>query len=65
MKESLTPENRKDIVKYRLERAEDSIKEAKFTYDAATVTMYMPLVENFVQSIRNRINELDPEYFMH
>ena len=139
MKETLTSENRKDIVKYRLERADDSIKEAKYTYeasmynlatnrlyyacyyaassllifdgmeasthsgvktqfsklyilndifprelgtilnvlfnlrhstdyedfinsDAATVTMYMPLVEKFVKSIRDRINTLDPEY---
>ena len=139
MKETLSPENRRDIVRYRLERAEDSIKEAKYTYDAsmynlatnrlyygcyyaasamliydgieasthsgvktqfskmyiltdvfprelgtilnvlfnlrhstdyedfinsdaATVEMYLPLVEKFVQSIRNRIDEIDPEY---
>ena len=141
MKETLSPENRRDIVRYRLERAEDSIKEAKYTYDAsmynlatnrlyytcfyaasalliydgvessthsgvktqfsklyiltdvfsrelgtilnvlfnlrystdyedfinsdaATVTLYMPRVENFVQSIRDRINYLDPEYLL-
>jgi len=32
--------------------------------DAATVTMYLPLVENFVQSIQNKIDEVDPEYLM-
>lgn len=141
MKETLSSENRKDIVRYRLERAEESIKEAKYTYeasmynlatnrlyyacyyaasallifdgveasthngvktqfsklyiltdifprelgtilnvlfnlrhstdyedfinsDAATVTMYLPLVENFVQSIQNKIDEVDPEYLM-
>ena len=141
MKETLSPENRRDIVRYRLERAEDSIKEAKYTYDAsmynlatnrlyyacfyaasalliydgveasthsgvktqfsklyiltdvfsrelgtilnilfnlrhstdyedfinsdaATVALYMPRAENFVQSIRDRINKLDPEYLL-
>ena len=141
MKETLSPENRKDIVRYRLERAEDSINEAKYTYDAsmynlatnrlyyacfyaasalliydgveasthsgvktqfsklyiltdvfsrelgtilnilfnlrhstdyedfinsdaATVALYMPRVENFVQSIRDRINQSDPEYLL-
>lgn len=88
MKETLSQENRRDIVRYRLERAEDSINEAKYTYDAsmynlatnrlrhstdyedfinsdaATVALYMPRVENFVQSIRDKINQSDPEYLL-
>lgn len=141
MKETLSQENRRDIVRYRLERAEDSINEAKYTYDAsmynlatnrlyyacfyaasallihdgveasthsgvktqfsklyiltdvfsrelgtilnilfnlrhstdyedfinsdaATVALYMPRVENFVRSIRDKINQSDPEYLL-
>ena len=45
MKESLSPENRKDIVQYRLDRAVDTLAEAKYTaegqmYNLATNRMY-------------------------
>lgn len=33
MKEGLTPEQRKDLVTYRFERAKDTIKEAKYLRD--------------------------------